>query len=243
MDEDRIRLMAAVEDQHWWFRAKRELVAEVLAGEGVVGAVIDVGCGTGAVLDRLARDGNRPVFGTDLSPVSLQHAAAAGAPVARALAEALPFRSSVAAAVVSLDVVEHLDDDVAGLREYQRVVVPGGLVVVAVPAYQWAWSDHDVTLGHRRRYTRDRLVKAAEDAGLELDRVTHFHSWLAPLAWIVRRTPVRRLVRGTDEEASMGGRWTNRIATGVTATERAFIRRRPLPFGLSILLVARRPVR
>ncbi len=239
MAEGKIRVMRRVEDEHWWFRAKRELVVGVLAKAGVRGPVIDVGCGTGAMLGRLQEAGHGPVLGTDLSPLAAQEAKARGHRVVRAVAEQLPFGTATAGAVVSLDVIEHLDDDVAALREYARVVTDDGLLAIAVPAYDWAWSDHDVALGHRRRYTRERLTNAAVSAGLEVLEITHFHSWLAPVAFVVRRTPVRHLVRGDEEEASLGRPSVNRALDRLAALERSLSAKRPIPFGLSILLVAR----
>jgi hypothetical protein len=126
------------------------------------------------------------------------------------------------------------------LRELGRVAGPGGLVLVAVPAYAWAWSDHDVRLGHRRRYSRPQLVEVAEQAGLDVLRCTHFHSWLTPVAWLVRHTPVGRLAGGgSAEEVSFGNAWINRGLQLVTDVERTLLARRDVPVGLSILLVAR----
>jgi len=122
------------------------------------------------------------------------------------------------------------------------VVGPGGLVLIAVPAYQWAWSDHDLRLGHRRRYSRSQLTGVAEQADLEVLRCTHFHAWLTPIAWLVRRTPLGRLAGdGSAEEASFGNAWINRTLQLVTDVERTWLARRDLPVGLSILLVARVP--
>jgi SAM-dependent methyltransferase len=239
MADEKIRVMGRVEDEHWWFRAKRELVADVLGRAGVTGPVIDVGCGTGAVLDRLREAGHSPVLGTDLSPIAAQAARGRGLSVVRSVAEHLPFPTAAAAAVVSLDVIEHLDDDVAALLEYRRVVRADGLVVIAVPAYDWAWSDHDVSLGHRRRYTRKRLAAAAEAAGLDVVALSHFHSWLAPVAYTVRKTPLRRLLKGDEEEASLGRPFVNRALDRLAALERSVSRHRPIPVGLSILLVGR----
>lgn len=239
MADEKIEVLGRVEDRHWWHRAKRDLVAEVLATAGATGPVLDIGCGTGAVLARLAAEGHHPVFGTDLSPVALDAARRRGPSVVRAEAERVPFRAAAAGVVVSLDVIEHLDDDAAALREYRRVLRPGGLVVIAVPAYAWAWSDHDVSLGHRRRYRRSRLRAVAEAAGFDVVALSHFHSWLTPVAYVVRRTPVRHLVRGEQEEASMGRPVLNRLLGRMAALERAIGRRRPIPVGLSILLVAR----
>jgi hypothetical protein len=153
----------------------------------------------------------------------------------------VPARAGAADLVTALDVVEHLDDDVAGLRELARVA-GDGLVVVTVPAYLWAWSEHDVRLGHRRRYTRATLRAAAEAAGLEVVRCTHFHSWLTVPALLLRRTPrwPRRRQRGSAEEASYVGPTVNRVLVWVTEVERRVLRRTDLPVGLSILLVARR---
>ncbi len=111
-------------------------------------------------------------------------------------------------------------------------------MLVAVPAYAWAWSDHDVRLGHRRRYTRRSLREAAVAADLEVIRVTHFHSWLVPPALLLRRTPLRRIVRGAAEEASFVSPTVNRLLVAVTTVERWVLRRVDLPVGLSILLVA-----
>ncbi len=245
MSEGKYDVMAATERDHWWFRAKRSLVVQEAQRAGVDrgGLAVDVGCGTGAVLDTLSHRFAR-VVGTDLSPRAAALAAqlvgpATGPVLARA--EALPLPSASASLVTSLDVLEHLDDDVQALVELRRVTAPGGLLVLAVPAYEWAWSDHDDVLGHRRRYTAPRLRRVVEDAGLECVRVTYFHSWLAPIAFLLRRTPLRHLVGADQEEASYVGPAVNRAFVVVTTVERWLIRWLALPFGLSILLVARRP--
>jgi len=241
MDRGAIEAMATVEREHWWFRAKRELVLEELDRRRVSGAVVDVGAGTGGLLDAL-RGAGRPAMGLELDDVALKLASTLEPRpvVAQAVAEHLPVASGAAAAVTALDVLEHLDDDVAAFRELSRVAGPGGLVVVAVPAYQWAWSDHDVRLGHRRRYTRVALVAAAHAADIDVVRCTHFHSWLAPAALLLRRTPLRRLLRGqAAEEASFVSPAANRALGLVVSLERALLRAADLPFGLSILLVGR----
>jgi len=241
MAAEAIESMGRVEREHWWFRAKRELVMAELVRHGIAGTVVDVGSGTGGMLEQLRASG-RTAIGVELDDVALAWTTRIGPrlSVAQAPAEALPLRSGCAAAVVSLDVLEHLDDDVVGLRELARVAGPDGLLVVAVPAYQWAWSEHDVRLGHRRRYVRSTLRDAAEGAGLDVLRCSHYHSWLTPVAVLVRRTPVGRLLRGSSaEEASFVHPAINRMLQWVGAVERWTMRLADLPAGLSILLVAR----
>jgi SAM-dependent methyltransferase len=240
MAPDAIAAMATVEREHWWFRAKRALVADQLTRFGVeAGPVLDVGCGTGGLLE--AFGAQRTMIGAEVDELALRLAAGTvpAARLVRATATDVPLRDGAVVAATALDVVEHLDDDLVALRELGRVA-GDGLVVVAVPAYPWAWSDHDVRLGHRRRYTRRTLEAAATAAGLEVLRSTYFHSWLAPVAFVVRRTPAGRLLRGSAEEASFVHPVVNRLLVLVTALERRLLRRRDLPFGLSVLVVARR---
>lgn len=245
MAPEKYAVMADTERDHWWFKAKRALVLQEAGRAGAErgGLAIDVGCGTGAVLEALAGRYRR-VVGTDLSLLAAERAAGLVGPEAGpvlATAEHLPFPDGAAGLLTSLDVLEHLDDDVEALVELSRVVRPGGVLILAVPAYEWAWSDHDVTLGHRRRYTAPRLRRVAEDAGLECLRVTYFHSWLAPLAFLLRKTPLKLLVRGDQEEASFVSPSVNRVLVALTTLERRLLRLVPMPFGLSVLLVARRP--
>lgn len=242
MDDERFPLMARLEREHWWFSAKRALVLDELRRHAISsGAAADLGCGTGAMPADLLDAGFTPVVGTDLAPDALVLAARGrdGA-WASSRAEALPFADGAFRVITSLDVIEHLDDDVVGLREYRRVLAEGGLVVLAVPAYRWAWSDHDVALGHRRRYTAPELRRALEASGFTVERVTYFHSWLVPPALVLRRTPLRRLLRGSAEEASFVGPRVNAVLRAVSGAERLALGRTDLPFGLSVLAVARR---
>jgi SAM-dependent methyltransferase len=244
MAPDAYSSMALVEADHWWFKGKHELViGEIERHAPGHGLVVDVGAGTGGFLNALRVHG-RPAVGVefDVDALSLASRAHPEHALVRGSALTVPLRDGVAAAVTALDLIEHLDDDVAALGSLARVVDAGGVVIVTVPAYSWMWSDHDVRLGHRRRYTRGQLTAAAHRAGLEVIRCTHFHSWLTPPAFAVRRTPAGRLMKRPAEEASYVNPSVNRLLYRVTRVERAALRRVAMPVGLSILLVARRPV-
>lgn len=233
--------MAKVERTHWWFIAKRALVMEAVeAYDPPRRRLLDVGSGSGALLEHL-RTHFGMVIGSEFDEHAIALASRAHGALVRGLAENLPMRSASMSVVTCLDVVEHLDDDAAGLCELRRSTEPGGLIVIAVPAYQWAWSEHDERLGHRRRYTRAQLRRVLKGADLQLLRITYFHSWLVLPAFFLRKTPLRRLLRRPAEEASYVSPRVNRLLTTLVALERRVLRRRDLPFGLSILAVARVP--
>jgi SAM-dependent methyltransferase len=202
------------------------------------GAVLDVGCGTGDNMDMLSDVSGVPVVGTDLSAYALRHAVRGRTEIA--LAEDLPVASGTCGLVASMDVVEHLDDDLVGLREYRRVLAPRGLLLLTVPAYQWLWGDHDVRAAHRRRYRIGSLSAVVEAAGFEVLHTTYYNSFLVPPAALLRRTPLRRLVKETDEEVGNTSQFVSTVMRRLSNTERRLARRGRVPFGLSILLVGRR---
>jgi SAM-dependent methyltransferase len=143
---------------------------------------------------------------------------------------------------VSLDVIEHLGDDLAALRELRRVVAPGGALLVTVPAYQWLWSGHDEINHHHRRYTRRTLQRAAEQAGWKQARTTYFNSLLLPAAIVLR--VLDRVNRAKTTESSLD-LWVppeplNWLLERPLALEAALIARGGrIPAGLSLLAVFR----
>jgi len=229
---------------HWWYEGRRALVASTLAAVDIPpGLVVDVGCGTGDNLDMLTQATGAPAIGTDLSTYALQHARrgpGGGIRTVVARAESLPFVDGVCGLLTSMDVVEHLDDDYVGLREYRRVLASRGVLLLTVPAYQWLWGEHDVRAAHRRRYRVGQLTSVVEAAGFEVLRTTYYNSFLVPAAAVLRRTPVRRLVKQSDEEVGDTRPFVSNVMTRVSSAERRVALRRSVPFGLSILLVGRR---
>lgn len=187
MDRDYELQTHQAEDRHWWYRGRRTVLDGVIAGLQLpAGArILDAGCGSGRNMVDLARRGT--VTGVELSDtsVSLARARDVGEVVAGSLLE-MPFADDSFDLAVTLDVIEHLDDDLAALGELRRVVVPGGWLLVTVPAYQWLWSGHDVINHHHRRYTRRSLRVVAEKAGWRQVRTTYFNSLLLPVAILLR---------------------------------------------------------
>ena len=248
-DEKYFDVMAEQARVHWWYRARRALVGQVLGQEvggrsAAVRRLVDVGCGTGDNMLALAEAAGATVVGTDLSAYALRQAppgAGGECVVSVALGDAMPFRSGYADVITCMDVIEHIDDDDAVMAEFHRMLRPGGLVVLTTAAYRWMWSDHDVWAAHRRRYTARQLADVARRAGLEVTRTTYYNSFLLPPAWLLRRTPLRRLVKTSNDEVGAASPLVDRAFTLLANLERRWTARRRFPFGLSIMVVARRP--
>ena len=242
MDAHEHERLAHFEEWYWWHRGRQAIVERIVARCVAAGSrILDVGCGTGATTRVLRRFGS--VVGFDVGAEALRRARARGLPVARASAARLPARPASFDLVVALDVLEHLDDDVAAAREMLGALRPGGQLLVTVPAYPFLWSGHDEALGHRRRYRRRELEAALERAGFELAFSTYLMASILPAAIAVRlwerwlrRAPARR------ESGYVVVPWAvNECLAALTSAGGTFLPWLRAPFGLSIAALARRP--
>jgi SAM-dependent methyltransferase len=234
-------LAAHVEEdaRHWYFRGRLAVIhgalRRVLPRRRL--RLVDIGCGTGAVLRKLADFGE--AVGIEASEVLLATARAAGLDARKgALPDDLPIAAGWADVVLLLDVIEHLDDDAAALRAAGRLLTAHGVLVVTVPAYPWLWSGHDLVLGHRRRYVAGPLRRLIEGAGYRVERLTYFNTVLFPA--IAGRRLYKRLRGDESHDLRRPGRALNGLLERLFALERHVVPTPTLPFGTSLLVVARR---
>jgi SAM-dependent methyltransferase len=242
MDRDYELQTHQAEDRHWWYRGRRTVLERVIAQLRLPARsrILDAGCGSGRNMVDLARHG--VVTGIELSDtsVALARERDCGEVIEGSVLE-MPFAADSFDLAASLDVIEHLEDDLAALRELRRVVAPGGALLVTVPAYQWLWSGHDEINHHHRRYTRSSLLQVAREAGWEPARTTYFNSLLLPAA-IALRLLDRFSTKTTESSLDL---WIpppvlNWLLERPLALEAVLIGRgRRIPAGLSLLVVLR----
>lgn len=250
------------EDLHWWFSSRTKAITGILDDlvdaippGGAVQAggplVLDVGCGAGNMTHHLRRYGT--VLGMDSFLRPLQVASGRGYRVAQSLAEHLASATGRFSLVAALDVVEHCEDDLAVMRECWRVLRPGGLLVVTVPAFAQLWSENDAVNGHRRRYSPAQLSQRLSQAGFRTVRVTCLNLAVLPMAAaliFLRNRQKRGLdlsAPSTNDEAYQVEMQPvhpliNMALAAVGAVEAALVRRVSLPLGTGILAVGRKPV-
>ncbi len=231
-----------VEDRHWWYQGRRRVLERAISRLGLpVGAsILDAGCGSGRNMVDLARHGS--ATGIELSPPSVVLARERGVgTVVEGSILQMPFEDARFDLTVSLDVIEHLEDDVGALRELRRVTKPGGALLVTVPAYQWLWSGHDEINHHHRRYNRRTLLAAAERGGWQEQSSAHFNSLLLPVAIMLRA--LERFKPSTTKSSldlwvpPAPLNWALRQPLNLEAA--AIGRGRSIPAGLSLLAVYR----
>ena len=242
--EEHARL-AKLEREYWWHVGRRDIVRAVLSrsvGNGAAHRLVDVGCGSGGNLQLLAEFGT--VIAMDDAPAALSLVRETGHQhVVCGSAVHLPFDADSLDVIAMLDVLEHIDDDKAVLAECHRVLKPGALLLMTVPAYQWLWSGHDEALGHRRRYRRSALVKLVARAGFETRTVSYAVSALFPL--IAGFRVLERLMSKRQQTSYvMVPGWLNTLfAASMKMEAKAIAAGARLPFGTSIIVAGLKPLR
>jgi SAM-dependent methyltransferase len=250
MNIEEYRIMFKAEDRHWWYiglRGMLDLFWRRYAGPmersraGAPLTVLDAGCGTGAVLAWLSHRA-RP-YGIDIAVEAIRFCRERGQDTSViASTGALPFPRGHFDVAVSLDVLYHRSaaDRAAAVREICSVLKPGGLFFVNLPAYQWLYSAHDVAVHTSHRFTRGEVLDLLCAGSFDPLAVTYWNTILFPPIVLVRLW--RKIVPpGTSDLTASGRGVTNQVLSGVLGVERGLIRATPMPFGLSIFAVARKP--
>jgi SAM-dependent methyltransferase len=219
---------------YWWFAARAQLLEATLAPFlGRPALLLDVGSADGP--SAAWTQGEYRHVAVDLDVRGLRP----GDGVVAAL-PALPFADDCFDVVTAFDVIEHVESEAEAVAELARVLAPGGRMLVSVPAYQWAWSHHDVRAGHYRRYTRRRLVTAVESAGLEVERATYAFAALFPF-FAAERLAQRLRPGPPSTRLPSVPPLLDRVFRGLSGAEARVLPRLDLPFGSSVLLAARKP--
>lgn len=233
------RQMAELDQRHWWYRARREILADLIRREAMPpsGAqILEIGCGTGHNLAMLGQFGT--VDGIELDD---EARGVAEQRLGRKVMNApLPELAGIGDRrydlIAALDVIEHVDDDAAAIAAIAGKLKPAGKLVMTVPAHRWMWSAHDVVNHHKRRYSKAAVDRLVESSPLRLDKSGYFNSLLFPLA-IAERLASK--LRGKDDaDVKLPPRPLNAALEAVFAAERHLVGRVPLPPGLSLFAVA-----
>lgn len=242
MQQHTYAIMNRVEDSHWWFVGRRLILESFL--KDIVQKlkvqnpkILDVGCGTGANLEMLTQFGESE--GVDVSDDALEFCKAKGLKAHKGLAEELPFADASFDLVTALDVVEHLDDDVAGLAEMNRVLKTDGRALMFVPAFMWLWGVQDDISHHRIRYTKKQIIERVEKAGFEIERATYANiTFFTPI--LAGRAVMKLTGIKPESENNITIGALNGVFGKLFGAERFWLKSFNFPFGVSIVVVAKK---
>ncbi len=244
MQQHTYAIMNRVEDSHWWYVGRRAILESFLSeiiqrpkSEVQSPKILDVGCGTGGNLEMLNKFG--AAEGVDVSDDALEFCKSKGLTAHKGLAEKLPFAGESFDVVTALDVVEHLDDDITGLTEMYRVLKTGGKTLIFVPAFMWLWGVQDDVSNHRIRYTKKQITERLEKAGFEIERATYANwTFFAPI--LAGRTLMKVTGIKPESENNVNISALNGIFGKLFGAERLWLRNFDFPFGVSIVIVAKK---
>jgi SAM-dependent methyltransferase len=231
--------MAEHDERHWWYRARREVVASLIrrcAMPAPGARLLEIGCGTGHNIAMLREFGEVEAIEIDARARAIAERRL-GKPV---LDSPLPHLKGIDDhaydLIGSFDVIEHVPDDAASLASIARRLKPGGRFVMTVPAHQWMWSAHDVVNHHQRRYSKRGLKRLVEESPLKLEKIGYLNSLLFPLAVASRLKA--KITRSESGDVALPPAPINTALERAFAAERHLIGRVPLPPGLSLFAVA-----
>ncbi|MBC6700483.1 class I SAM-dependent methyltransferase [Hymenobacter puniceus] len=237
-----------LEEAHWWFAGRRDAVRKLIQSLAIptTAEVLEIGCSGGPLQQILLADGYTHLTGIDISEKAIALAHTRGlANVSVMDGAQLAFADNSFDLLLASDVLEHIEEEAQAVREWCRVLRPGGRMIVFVPAFQMLWTRHDEVNHHFRRYTGTHLRQVLQQAGLQLERTSYWNSTLFFPTTAVRLLQ-RLLVRSRSDIPYTGDLkqlppWLNGLLSRLLKTENTILQHLPLPVGVSVFAIARKP--
>lgn len=237
MDRETYDRMAQIDQDHWWFVARRRIIASLIERHRPKPGpmrILEVGAGTGSNLELLKRYGTVDAIEPDDGARAFAEQRS-GLSIKGGYLPHVPLDDGAYDLIVLLDVLEHIPGDVEALTYLRTKLAPGGRILVTVPGAPWMWSAHDVAHHHQRRYTGAQLRSVFGQAGLRPRFMSHFNSVLFPLIAAVRLLGKITGKEGGDD--AMPSKPVNAALTALFGAERFWAASVPVPFGVSIAIV------
>jgi len=240
MEETAYSLMHEIEDRLWWYRGRRRVCFDLLdrfLAPAPERRILDVGCGTGYNMAHLRKYGS--VQGVDMSEEALRFCRQRGEMnVALHRAGELPFPDQSFELLTAFDVLEHIEDDRGALREFDRLLVPGGWLLIYTPALPWMYNEHDRKVEHKRRYVKAELMDKLDQAGFEIKHLSYVNLLILPVVLLARL--FYKLRPGSHAEMQVPPEPFNWFFTALSYLEARLVNGPALPYGMTLVALARK---
>lgn len=242
MKESIYRQMREVEDVHWWFTARRKIIGKIIKQLNLPEntRILDAGCGTGGNLKMLSTYGSVTGVEMDQKAAEMARDRNIGSVLEGYLPDSFPIdEKEKFNLIVLLDVLEHIEDDSASLKQIKKYLNENGKLIITVPAFPFLWSSHDEVHHHKRRYTQHSLAKVVKLSGMNVKYISYYNMLLFPAAAIIRI--ISKLGPGKSSQDSnevpLPGNYLNKLLSKLFSFEAGFIGSVKVPFGLSLIAV------
>jgi len=241
MDKRYYRIFFKVQQEHWWFVVKKKIILDTIRRFVPLKSdskILDIGCGAGLMLNALEMIGTTSGMDVSDDAIAFSKEIFSGDVRKGMLPDQVPFDDNYFSLITALDVIEHVDDDLAALKAIRSKIAPGGYAVITVPAFMFLWSEHDVLNEHRRRYTLPELHAKLGQAGFYVEKISYFNTLLFPLIAVVRFFE-RLFNRKGGSDVDLPNPMVNFILKTIFKLEIGLLKVINLPAGVSVLAVGR----
>ncbi len=226
-----------LEKTYWWFIARRDMLLRLASSAKQQAKILDIGCASGQMMQLLNANGFSNLTGIDISEEAIQACNRQGIKNVSVMdAKKLAFQDSTFDTILASDVLEHIQDDAAALRDWNRVLMRGGRLIIFVPAFNFLWSKHDETNHHYRRYSKLELLHQLQQAGFSVERISYWNfSTFFPIYL------ARYLRKHSDGgELNKINPIINKLLTGILKFENALLSFTDFPVGVSLFAICKK---
>jgi len=227
-----------LERNHWWFRARRDVVLRLLRDENKTSKILDVGCSGGLLLEDLKKNRYTHITGIDISKKAVDICKKKGMNVVQTDAMKTKFKDNTFDIIIASDILEHTKDDVATMQEWGRILKKDGKLIVFVPAYKFLWSAHDESNMHQKRYVKKELIQLMASSDLNIQKSSYWNSALCIPVFIMRffnKTVLKKIKQKDDLVIS--NKFINGLLFRLLRLENTLIRIINYPFGVSVFCI------
>lgn len=244
MDTNLYLTHSQIQRKHWWFVVKTKIVNDTIRKYFVRKGdknkkILDIGCGAGLMLESLSEYGVTYGMDTSDEAISFCKKNFKGVVAKGHLPDGVPFEQKYFDLIVSLDVIEHVDDDVGALETMKNILADDGKIVLTVPACMSLWSMHDVVNHHKRRYTLPELKTKLEKVGFNIEKISYYNTLLFPVVYVIRKIN-NVFKRDSESDFDVPSKGMNFILKGIFGVEKYILRLFNQPIGVSIIAVVKK---
>ena len=237
MEEEYTEKYLNYENNHWWFQGRRDMITKILQGYSRKSAILEIGCSGGPLLEKLKKMGFNNIVGIDINEESIKQCKKKGLKNVHIMnGIKTSFENEQFDIIIASDVLEHIKQEEKALKEWKRILMKNGKLLVFVPAFNSLWSDHDNVSRHYRRYTKKSLKNCLIKASFKLEKISYWNFISFFPASLVRFLQRYSTKKNKDQLYNINPFFNDTIIT-ILRLENYLLTKGNFPIGLSVFAI------